>query len=106
MVNNEIKRKGDKIMMTKEKMISIIEDLGNDASLWENPNGTLEITLQDFEGFDDEWNEVDREYDNQNKIDEFFKILDTECISKERDFYTTYHFKNFNVEIGYASYDI
>ena len=93
-------------MMTKEKMISIIEDLGNDASLWENPNWTLEITLQDFEGFDDEWNEVDREYDNQNKIDDFFKILNTECISKEIDFYTTYHFKNFNVEIGYASDDI
>lgn len=93
-------------MMTKEKMISIIEDLGDDASLWEYSDKELKVTLQDFEGFDTNWDEIMREYSNPDKVDKFFKILNVECITKKEDFYTTYYFKDFSLEINYASYDI
>lgn len=93
-------------MMTREMMITAIEALGADASLFEYSDGMLDVTLQDFEGFDDDWSEVYRDYDNEEAVIAFLGMLKTECSSKEGDFYVTYHFEGFDVQIGYASYDI
>lgn len=92
--------------MTRQKMIAIIKALGADASLWERFDGTLDVTLQDFEGFDDDWEEIEREYDDEEAVNIFLKMLERECVSQEGDFYVTYHFDNFDVVIGYASFDI
>ena len=92
--------------MTLEKMITAIENLGADASLWKRPNETLDVTLEDFEGFDEDWAEIDREYDNPEAVNAFLEMLEAECSSQEGDFYVTYHFKGFDVQLGYASFDI
>ena len=93
-------------MMTREMMIAAIKALGADASLWECSDGTLDVTIEDFEGFDDDWSEIDREYDDEEAVDAFLEMLETECLSKEDDYYVVYHFEGFDVCLGYASFDI
>ena len=99
-------------MMTIEMMWKMVEELGADASLWQNDlmevkeDGGFDVTLHDFAGFDDEWGEVEREYDDGEKVVAFLETLERECVSHDGDFYVTYHFEGFYVEIGYTSYDI
>lgn len=93
-------------MMTKEMMIAAIEALGADASLWDKDAYCLSVTIEDFEGFDEDWSEIEREYDDPEAVDAFLEMLETECVSLEDDYYVIYHFEGFDVKIGYASYDI
>lgn len=91
--------------MTREMMVTAIEALGADASYYEY-DGILHVTLEDFEGFDDSWEEIDREYDDVDAVEAFEAMLDSEAVSVEGDFYVTYHFVGFDVCLGYASFDI
>lgn len=93
-------------MITREMMIAAIKNLGADATLWEYSDGLLEVTFEDFEGFDEDWSEIFREYDNEEAINTFLEMLDRECVSCEDDLYVTYHFEGFDVQVGYASFDI
>ena len=93
-------------MMTREMMLTAIEALGADASLWDEEDYCLDVTLEDFEGFDADWSEVDREYDDEEAVDAFLEMLEAECSSREGDFYVVYHFEGFDVQLGYASFDI
>jgi hypothetical protein len=93
-------------MMTREMMLAVIEALGADASLWDEEAYCLDVTLEDFEGFDENWSEIDREYDDEEAVDAFLEILETECLSSEGNFYVVYHFEGFDVRLGYASFDI
>ena len=93
-------------MMTREMMVTAIEALGADASLWERSDGVLDVTLEDFGGFDDDWSELDREYDDGEAVDAFLEMLEAECSSQEGDFYVVYHFEGFDVQLGYASMDV
>ena len=93
-------------MMTREMMLTAIEALGADASLWDEKDYCLDVTLEDFEGFDADWSEVDREYDDEEAVEAFLEMLEAECSSREGDFYVVYHFEGFDVRLGYASFDI
>ena len=93
-------------MMTREMMLTAIETLGADASLWDEEDYCLDVTLEDFEGFDADWSEVDREYDDEEAVEAFLEMLEAECSSREGDFYVVYHFEGFDVRLGYASFDI
>ncbi len=92
-------------MMTKEMMMTTIESLGEDADLWVSGN-TLNVDLNDFEGFTSDWDEIDREYDDPEAVNAFLEMLGAECTSQEGDFYITFHFDGFDVVLGYASFDI
>lgn len=93
-------------MMSREMMLAAIEALGDDADLFDAEDYCLDVTLEDFEGFDDDWNEIMREYDDAEAVDAFLEMLEAECSSCEGDFYTVYHFEGFDVRLGYASFDI
>lgn len=94
-------------MMTLEKMMAMVEALGDDASMWyDEEEKVLDVTLRDFEGFDDDWSEIMRDYDHPEAVEAFLEMLETECSSQEGDFYFDYHFDGFTVELGYSSYDI
>lgn len=92
--------------MTREMMITAIKALGADASLWDEKDYCLDVTIEDFSGFDDDWSEVYRQFNDGKAVDTFLKMLETECSSKEGDFYVVYHFEGFDVQLGYASFDI
>lgn len=93
-------------MMTREMMVATVEALGADATLSGAQTDCLEVTLEDFEGFDDDWEEVDRDYDHPEAVAQFQEMLETECLSQDGDFYVTYHFDGFDVCLGYASFEI
>lgn len=93
-------------MMTREMMVATVEALGADATLWVAKSGRLDVTLENFEGFDEDWEEVYRDYDHPEAVAQFEEMLETECLSQDGDFYVTYHFDGFDVQLGYASYDI
>ena len=92
--------------MTREMMLATIEALGADASLWDEEDYCLDVTLEDFEGFDENWSEIYRKYDDPKAVKRFEEMLETECLSQEGDFYVVYHFEGFDVCLGYASFDI
>ena len=92
-------------MMTYEMMVTTLEALGEDVS-YSVQDGFFRVTLEDFEGFDDDWSEVEREYDDPEAVERFEEMLEAECSSQEGDFYVVYHFEGFDVQLGYASFDI
>lgn len=97
-------------MMNREMMWDALMALGDDVLVWEDSayesESGFDVTLQDFEGFDEDWSEIDREYDDPEAVDAFLEMLDRECVSHEGDFYVVYHFEGFDVKVGYASFDI
>lgn len=93
-------------MITREMMVAAIEALGVDAYLWGKKDYCLNVTLVDFEGFDEDWSEIFRDFDDEKAVEAFLEMLERECISQEGNFYTIYHFEGFDVKVGYTSFDI
>lgn len=93
-------------MMTREMMVEALEALGADVDWFALSDGSFDVDLQDFDGFDDDWGEIDRDYDDPEAVEAFLDMLDASCLSRDGDYYITYHFDGFDVRLGYASYDI
>lgn len=72
----------------------------------EIPNLFVDIDLCDFAGFDDDWEEVMRDFNDEKAIDALLDWLTDSCVSQEDDYYTYYYFDGFTVRIGYTSMDI
>ena len=66
----------------------------------------INLTINDFEGFDSNWNEVYREYVNADAVEEVLKWLEENADSVEDDLYHRYHFGEIMVEVDYISFDI
>jgi hypothetical protein len=79
-----------------------VEDVSVDV--WEDGKEII-VTVEDFDGFDDDWCEIDREYDEE-KVDALEEWLEEHCVCKHGDFYRYYEFDDFSVQWGYASMDI
>lgn len=92
------------MMMTYDEVMALLETLGEDVSVFTHDN-VIHVTVEDFEGFDDNWHEEMRDYD-EDAVDEVFEALEAHCAEVVDDFYTDYYFKGFSVRVGYASYDI
>ena len=94
-------------MMTYEMMMTMVEELGEDATYYfDEEDMELDVTLRDFDGFDEDYCEVMRDFDHPELVDAFLDTLSAECVSAEGDFYREYHFDGFTVRLGYSSFDI
>ena len=95
--------------MTILEMLTAMETAG-DATVRqrETREGVMlyDVTMEDFEGFDDEWCEVDREYADEDMVDAFFDAIEEQAVRTEGDFCTTYYFGDYAIRIGFASYEI
>lgn len=94
--------------MTIREMMTALEACG-DLIVWERATdeGTVyNVTMEDFEGFDDSWKEIMRDYEREDLVDEFLEALDEQALRMEGDFYYDYYFDGFRIHLGYASYDI
>ena len=91
--------------MKRNEVMNIICKCEDDVAIYERPDGTIQVTVLDFEGFDDDWNEVMRDYD-EVAIEQMEDTLAEVANKVESDFYTVYHFDGFKVVIDYTSYDI
>jgi hypothetical protein len=92
-----------------EKLLKMLEELAADVDYRvreiEGEKPEVVITVNDFEGFDDDWSEVMRNYDVE-AVDGLIKWLEEHCISEDDNLYSYYHFEEFDVELGYTSFDI
>lgn len=94
--------------MTILEMMTTLEACG-DVTVWgrTTDEGTVyDVTVEDFEGFDDDWCEVERDFVMEDLVDEFLEALDEQALRVEGDFYYDYYFDGFRIHLGYASYDI
>ena len=55
----------------------MVNACGDDITLSRRANGTYRLTLEDFEGFDEHWHEVEREYDNEEAVNALIDWLET-----------------------------
>lgn len=92
-------------MMTHEMVLELLATLGDDVDVYVRQDGDVRVTVQDFEGFDDDWSEIEREFD-EDAVDAVEEHLEAEASSVEGDFYRYYHFDGFTVVWGYASMDV
>ena len=92
-------------MMTKEMILALLATAGNDLDV-EDWDDEIEVTVNDFEGFDENWDEVDRELDNEELVTSIYKTLVAECKTHRDDFYNYFDFEGFSICWGYASFDI
>ena len=86
------------------KMLEESKNLGDvDYYTYENE---LNIDFNDFDGFDDEWNEVERKYTNENLVNKILNYIETNATLIKDSLYQTYQLNDKTIVIGYTSFDI
>lgn len=91
--------------MTRDEVMALLATMGNDATVYTMQDGTIDVTIEDFEGFDDDWDEIYRDYD-VDTVDHVYDTLEAAAVLVTGSLYTTFDMGGFNVAWGYASYDI
>lgn len=87
-----------------DKIMERLDLLENDVFYYTDGD-TLYITVNDFSGFDDNWNKISRDYDEQG-VRDLMDILADLCNKHTNSFYHVYYFDYFTVRLGFASCDI
>ena len=89
-----------------ETIVARAEALGEDIFVMASDN-TIRLTVNDFEGFDDNWREIMRDLDDEQCVQELLEYIATNALEAHTDtLYKTYAFEGFSVIVGYGSYDI
>ena len=88
------------------KFMELVKACGNDVELYHWSDGGYQLTLEDFEGFDDDWNEVEREYVNEKAVDALLDWLEANYTERKSNLYIHYVFPDFRLTFGYSSFDI
>ena len=83
------------MMLSKVELMRWVEMLGEDVSLYVYADGTLRVMFEDFEGFDEDWCEVERDYLQPELVEQFEELLE-DCEFED----------GLRVRVVYASYDI
>lgn len=91
--------------MTREMVLELLATLGSDVDVYERMDGTIRVAVQDFEGFDEEWSEVEANHD-EDAVNVVYERLEAEASEVEGDYYRYFQFDGFTVVWGYASMDI
>ena len=87
-----------------EVVVNMLKELGEDVS-YMMVREELHVIIEDFDGFDEDWQEVDREY-NVEAVEGFVEWLEAQAQQVEGDYYVRYRLQGVAVCVGYASYDI
>ena len=92
-------------MMTREMVMELLATAGEDLMVSEYDD-EISVTVDDFEGFDEDWSEIDRELDDEELVDAIYETLEAEAQRVDGDFYRYFQFDGFTVCWGYSSFDI
>ena len=91
--------------MTIETITTMLDRISADS--WYSVNGNhIDLTVDDFAGFDENWCEIDREFEDADAVEEVLEWLGENADCVDGDFYRYYHFGDIVVEVGYTSFDI
>lgn len=89
-----------------EEIVARAEALGEDIFVATSENA-IYLTVNDFEGFNADWEEVMRDLDNEQGVQELLGYVATNALEADTDtLYKRYEFEGFSVIVGYGSYDI
>lgn len=91
--------------MAIEMIIAQLDRISKD-SWYDVINNYIDLTIHDFEGFDEDWSEIDREFVDEDAVIEVLEWLRENADYIEGDFYRYYHFGEIKVKVGYTSFDI
>lgn len=89
----------------KDTILERINNLGEDVYFFETEK-SIEITINNFNGYYENGEEEFRDFLNPKGVQELIVYLTDNSKVIEPDFYTHYIFDEFEVSLGYASYDI
>lgn len=78
-----------------EKILEMIKAMGNDVAEYKVSENCITVIIDDFDGFDDDWSEVMRDYENPEAVEAFEDYID----EHESEF-------DFEVYVDYTSSDI
>ena len=77
------------------------------ADSWYDVNDNrIDLTINDFEGFDANWREIEREFVDADAVENVLEWLKENADRVDGDFYRYYHFGDIVVKVEYTSYDI
>lgn len=100
-------------MTTIEMILAQLDRIADDSwycitnDSWYGVSGTrIDLTINDFEEFDEDWSEIEREFVNSDAVEEVLEWLEEKADFVESDHYSYYHFGEIMVEVGYTSFDI
>jgi hypothetical protein len=91
--------------MTIEIITTQLDRISAD-SWYEITDNRIDLTIDDFEGFDENWNEVDREFVDEDAVEGVLKWLEENADCVDDNLYRDYHFGDIVVEVGWTSFDI
>ena len=91
--------------MTIELITAQLDRISAD-SWYDVTDNHIDLTIDDFEGFDEDWDEVYREFVDEDSVNEVLKWLKENADYIDGDLYRYYHFGEIVVEVGYSSFDI
>lgn len=91
--------------MTIETITTQLDRISAD-SWYDVTDDRIDLTINDFEGFDDEWSAIARDLVDAGAVEEVLKWLEEKADCVDDDFYCYYHFGEIIVEVGYTSFDI
>ena len=91
--------------MTIELILAQLDRIAADSEYYVDGN-EIDLTINDFDGFDEDWGEIFREYDNAEAVEEVLDWLEENADCVHDDYYCQYYFGDIVVEVGYTSFDI
>ena len=91
--------------MTIEMITAQLDRISED-SWYDVDDNRVNLTINDFDGFDDNWREIDREFVDEDTVEEVLDWLEESADYVDGDFYHYYHFGDIVIEVGYTSFDI
>jgi hypothetical protein len=87
-------------------LMTMIDACENDVG-FEIEQSTIQLIVDDFFGFDEDWNILIRDYDHPEEVSALLEWLGDNCISQTDDFYDpVYSFNGFTVRLGFISLNI
>ena len=92
-------------MMKMEKIIEKLETIKTDIEYYVSKN-EIEVIINDFEGFSEGYEEIERELEGSEKVEKVLEWLEENAEEVEGEYYHYYHFGDIVVKVGYASFDI
>lgn len=92
------------MMITFEEIIAQLDRISADS--WYDVSGDyIHLTIDDFEGFDDDWCEV-LHLDEPLMVEEVLDWLEEHADCLDEDYHLAYRFGDILVDIDYTSDDI
>ena len=84
-------------MIMFEKLMTMVNALVEVEDVYYREyNNTLYITVNDFEGFGEHYEEIDREFVNEELVDELVEFIEN----------ANYTIENYTIKLNYSSEDI